>query len=624
MKIKLIFLSLLPVFALAESYQVSSPTKKINVDISISGNVIDIDLQENGKHILQTKTLQFSLDKHIVEGNWKVENAELRNVDESWKPVYGERSLVKDQYNELILSLESDVNRMQMQLAIRAYDQGVAFRYLFDELDFWNRKVTSENTQFLFDDDCITWVTDRAQGAYAATTLSNLKTSADRPQIVKVKEDVYVAIGEAGLVDYSRMKLQKSDHGLGIQSILTGKVDLDLANYITPWRYIMVAESPCKLVENNDFILNLNEPNQIKNTNWIKPGKVIREVTLTTAGGLACVDFAAKNGIEYIEFDAGWYGPEDDITSDASTITVDPKRSKGPLDLHAVIEYANQKEIGVILYVNMKALHNQLDQILPLYKKWGVKGLKFGFVDVGDQYATVWLHHAVRKAAKYELLVDIHDEYRPTGYSRTYPNLLTQEGIRGDEESPTLTQTVYTLFNRMIAGAGDYTNCYFADRVISKMGGRAAQLAKLIAIYSPWQFIYWYDRPIESPSRVGGAGSAESVITNDAITDFYCTIPTVWDDTKFLAGEMGVYAVLARRSGTNWYISVLNAGEKRKVDIPIAFIRKTKAATAKLYFQPSANEREVVEVKNLNLKNSETISIEVEGNSGCVLFIPDK
>jgi hypothetical protein len=270
------------------------------------------------------------------------------------------------------------------------------------------------------------------------------------------------------------------------------------------------------LVENNYFVLNLNEPNQIANTSWIKPGQVIREVTLTTAGSMASIDFAAENNIAYVLFDAGWYGAEEDVKSDATTVTVDPARSKGPLDLPKVIEYANSKGVGILVYVNKKALHQQLDEILPLYKKWGIKGVKYGFVNVGDQYATAWLHQAVRKAAKYGLMVDIHDEYRSTGYSRTYPNLLTQEGIRGDEESPSLDQAIYTLYNRMICGAGDYTNCYFAERVTEKMGGRAAQLAKLVAIYSPWQFVYWYDRPEKSPRRAGGAGSAESVIKTDA------------------------------------------------------------------------------------------------------------
>ena len=181
-------------------------------------------------------------------------------------------------------------------------------------------------------------------------------------------------------------------------------------------RLFRLSALPGKLVENNYFILNLNEPNQIANTSWIKPGQVIREVTLTTAGSMACIDFAAENNIAYVLFDAGWYGAEEDVKSDATTVTVDPARSKGPLDLPKVIEYANSKGVGILVYVNKKALHQQLDEILPLYKKWGIKGVKYGFVNVGDQYATAWLHQAVRKAAKYELIVDIHDEYRPTGY----------------------------------------------------------------------------------------------------------------------------------------------------------------------------------------------------------------
>ena len=251
--------------------------------------------------------------------------------------------------------------------------------------------------------------------------------------------------------------------------------------------------------------------------------------------------------------------------------------------MHQVIEYASSKGVGILVYVNMKALHNQLDEILPLYKKWGIKGVKYGFVDVGDQYSTAWLHHAVRMAAKYELMVDIHDEYRPTGYSRTYPNLITQEGIRGDEESPSVDQAIYTLYNRMICGAGDYTNCYFAERVSGKMGGLAAQFAKRVAIYSPWQFVFWYDRPQNAPSRAGGAGSAESIIKTDELTKFYCSIPVVWDDTRFYDGEMGKYAVVARRSASDWYISVLNAGDKRRIALPLNMLKEQSGYKATLY-----------------------------------------
>lgn len=603
------------------TFPLASPSDNMNAGIKVGRNNVEIDLFTNGEKVVTAKTLQFSLDENILKGDWRVIDQKRKSVDQTWQPVYGERSAVTDRYNEVELTFQSDQNRKEMVLCVRLYDEGVAFRYSFDKLDFWNRTLTGEKTQFLFEDDCMTWVTGNAQGAYTQTKLSALRGAGDRPQVIRINDHCFVAIGEAALVDYARMKLEKSDDGLGVQSILSGDVNLDLAGYSSPWRYVMVADHPGLLVENNYFILNLNEPNQIANTSWIKPGQVIREVTLTTAGALATVDFAKENNIAYVEFDAGWYGAEEDTASDATTVTVDPARSKGPLDLPKVIEYANSKDIGIIVYVNKKALHKQLDEILPLYQKWGIKGVKYGFVNVGDQYSTAWLHQAVRKAAKYGLMVDVHDEYRPTGYSRTYPNLITQEGIRGDEESPSLNQAVYTLYNRMICGAGDYTNCYFDNRVAEKMGGRAAQLAKRIAIYSPWQFIFWYDRPYKAPSRAGGAGSSESVIKVDECTKFYCSIPTVWDDTRFYGGDMDSYAVVARRSASDWYISVLNAGDTRQVTLPLDMLNGQSDYKAILYYQSPGKKKDVVSVKEIKLKGLETLTLNVEGNSGCVLYI---
>ena len=601
------------------SYPLTSPSKTLKAEVHIMDKSVWIDLYEKEDKVVDVKTLQLDLEQDILAGNWQVTNQTRNEVNQTWQSVYGERSLITDRYNNLQLTLRSDANQKEMTLNVRLYDEGLAFRYAFDKLDFWNQTLVNEKTQFLFKEDCKTWVTGMAQGAYSEKRLSTLSGAADRPQVIQVNDHRFVAIGEAALVDYSRMKLEKSETGFGVQSVLSGKVNLDLADYQSPWRYVMVAEHPGKLVEHNYFVLNLNEPNQIANTRWIKPGQVLREVTLTTAGSLACIDFAAENNIAYVLFDAGWYGAEEDMKSDATTVTIDPARSKGPLDLPKVIEYANSKGVGILVYVNKKALHQQLDEILPLYKKWGIKGVKYGFVNVGDQYATAWLHQAVRKAAKYELMVDIHDEYRPTGYSRTYPNLLTQEGIRGDEESPSLQQSVYTLYNRMICGAGDNTNCYFAERVTAKMGGRAAQLAKLVAIYSPWQFVYWYDRPEKSPRKAGGAGSAESVIKTDVATRFYNSIPTVWDDTRFMDGEMGDYAVVARRSGSDWYVSVLNAGEKKQVSVPLDFLKDVTTYNATLYYQAPGKKKDVVSIKTMKLQPS--LTLDVEANSGCVLHI---
>lgn len=617
---QLLILLLLPFAATAKDYSnLNSPSGKLTAQINIDSDHVTVNLN-SGQQSIKVQTLQFTTEKKIIEGDWQLIHQQYNTQNNTWQPVYGEQELITDHYNEVLLTFESKKNQKNMLLTVRLYDEGLAFKYTFNQLDFWNCVVTGEQTTFTFLSDCKVWASGNAQGAIGQTTLNQLKGTADRPLLIQMDNRHYAAVGEAALVDYARMKLKKGSQPNTIESVLSSKVNLCMAGYTTPWRYVMIGQTPGELVENNYFLLNLNEPNQIENTAWIKPGKVIREVTLTTAGGLACIDFAARNQIEYVEFDAGWYGPEDNKESDASTITVDPARSKGPLDLHKVIEYANQKDVGIIVYVNMKALAKQLDQILPLYKKWGIKGIKYGFVDVGDQYSTSWLHHAVRKAAKYELMVDIHDEYRPTGYSRTYPNLMTQEGIRGDEESPSLQQTVYTFFTRMIAGAGDYTNCFFAERVSAKMGGKAAQMAKAIIIYSPWQFVYWYDRPFNSPHKTGGAGSAETLIVEDKSTEFYRHLPTIWNESNVLTSELDKPLIVARRNGNDWYLGIINAGDKQEISIPFDFLKANKEYKANLYHQ-TANDlkKNHISIKTIDIKKS--LQLLLEANSGCVIHI---
>ncbi|MBN2290775.1 MAG: glycoside hydrolase family 97 catalytic domain-containing protein, partial [Pirellulales bacterium] len=389
----------------------------------------------------------------------------------------------------------------------------------------------------------------------------------------------------------------------------------------TPWRVVMTADSPGQLLENNDILLNLNDPCAIEDTSWIKPGKVLREVTLSTIGGKACVDFAVKHNLQYVEYDAGWYGHEYSGDADATTVTVDSKRSPGPLDLPEVIRYAKDRDIGIILYVNRRALERQLDEILPLYEQWGIKGVKYGFVNVGSQCWTSWLHEAVRKAARYRLMVDVHDEYRPTGYSRTYPNLMTQEGIGGDETSPSNEQTLNILFTRMIAGAGDNTICYYAKRV-AENATHAYQLAKAVCIYSPWQFLYWYDRPETSPPGKSGAGKTDARMGQEPEIEFFDAVPTVWDDTKVLSGKIGCFAVIARRSGKNWFVGCMNAKTPRMLEVPLSFLEKGKKYTAHIYsHDPNVATRTHVKIVRLPVDSTSVLKANLQGNDGQAIRI---
>lgn len=382
----------------------------------------------------------------------------------------------------------------------------------------------------------------------------------------------------------------------------------------------MVAESPGQLLEHNYLIQNLNAPTAISDLSWIKPGKVIRDGTLTTKGGKACIDFVSNHGMQYIEFDAGWYGPENDFASDASKVNLDIKRSKGPLDLKEVIQYGKEKNIGVILYVNRRALEQQLDTLLPLYQKWGVAGIKYGFVQVGDQKYTKWLHEAVKKTSEYHLIVDIHDEYRPTGFSRTYPNLLSQEGIRGDEESIPNSHTLTTMFTRMLAGAADNTVCYYADRVTSKMGSHASQLAKAVCLFSPLQFLYWYDIPPQAPEKQDGLWGKTNMIGNEPELEFFDNIPTVWEQTKVLYGKIGEYALIARKNADNWFIGGVNGEKSNSLTIKFDFLGPGKNYKVKIYSDdPAVNTRTHVRIDEIQVNSQSEYKVDLAANHGIAM-----
>ena len=443
-----------PIASAGEAFDLDSPGGKLAVSVQVDDEGQPTYRVTNGdKLIVADSCLGFDLkDGDPLTKGFRVVDTRRSNHDETWQPVYGERSEIRDHYKQLDIDLaDSQAPPRCVTLCFRAYDEGIAFCYDFPKQDGLGKfMIAGERTQFAFPEDFGCWPVYSAQGVYSHAKLSKVKPNCERPLVVQQADDVYVAVGEARLVDFARMRLQPDSSASNtLKAHLAGEVKCS-APMTTPWRFVMVGDSPGKLLEQNYLLQNLNDPCAIADTSWIKPGKVIREVTLTTVGGKACVDFAVRNGLQYVEYDAGWYGHEYDDASDATTVTVDPKRSPGPLDLQEVIRYAGERGIGIIVYVNRRALEKQLDEVLPLLRKWGIKGVKYGFVNVGSQQWTTWLHDAVRKAADHQLMVDIHDEYRPTGYERTYPNLMTQEGIGGDETSPSNEQTLTIAFTRML------------------------------------------------------------------------------------------------------------------------------------------------------------------------------
>ena len=578
----------------------------------------------NDQLVIADSSLGFAIkDAAPLHDGFEIVDVSRTSHDSTYSPVYAERKTIRDNYNQFVAELkEIRPPHRRLLLTFRAYNEGAAFCYSLPQQDaLKNFVISAEKTQFRFTSDHTAYAVYSAQGQYGKVPLSKIKNNCERPLTVQIDKGLFASIAEARLVDYARMRLSpEQDRPLTLVSSLHSEVNATVP-MTTPWRIIMLGRTPGELLERNYLLLNLNEPCAIKDTSWIKPGKVIREVTLTTTGGKACVDFAAEHNLQYVEFDAGWYGHEYSNDSDARTISVDPKRSKGPLDLHYIIEYAKQRGIGIILYVNRRALEHQLDEILPLYEKWGIKGVKYGFVQVGSQRWTAWLHEAVRKAAAHHLMVDVHDEYRPTGYSRTYPNLMTQEGIAGDETKPLNSLTLTILFTRMLAGAADNTICYYDGRV-DENASHAYQLAKSVCFYSPWQFLYWYDRPTSSPRRTGGAGGGRNVIGDEPELEFFDHVPTVWDDTKVIHGQIGQYAVLARQSGENWFIGCMNGNDQHTLDVPLDFLDKERRYTAHIYSDdPAVPTRTGVKISRSIVDSSSVLKVELPPRGGQAIRI---
>ena len=612
-----LFLVLVTEQGLAQNTTLTSPDKKLQVSFSTGHHIqslVSYNFLSQGDIVLAKANIGFEVND-LTSVEFSLSNTKRKSVTSKWQTVYGDRKVIPDNYNQLVFNFKAAKNPgIQLEVICRAYNEGFAFQY---KLYRKGETITLNNeysTFPLLENDSV-WTSDLAQSPIKAIKINDIKKEVERPLTIKINNHLFIALGEAALTNFARMKFVGKDTNT-LVSRLYGEV-ITKDSLVSPWRYVLAAKNPAGLLQKNYLLLNLNEPNKIENTSWIKPGKVIRESTLTTNGAINCIDFAAAHGIRYISFDAGWYGKEDSDTSDATRVSVDPARSKGPLDLQKVIAYGKQKNIGVILYVNRRALERQLDTLLPLYQSWGIKGLKFGFVQVGSQKWTTWLHEAVRKAAKYEMIVDIHDEYRPTGFSRTYPNLLTQEGIRGDEESPFTEHTITTLFTRCIAGAADNTICYFTNRV-DKMGSHVAQMAKAVCIYSPLQFLYWYDKPVTDSEKTGKEGEIQEVPE----LAWFNKLPTVWDETKVLEGDMENFATIVRRSGNNWFLGSLNGITPREVNWNCNFLDKGKKYTAVIYTDDSTmNTITKVNMRTITIDYHSKISLNVSARNGVAIHI---
>lgn len=615
----------------AEVYTVVSPNGKLKLNIrtidypNAKGELI-YDISYKGLPVI----LNSNMGINGWDNGFTIEKEEKTASNEIWKPVYGERSEIRDNYNQTIFTVKREGKDSKLHVVVRAYNEGIAFRYVFAERENatgYGRggdlmKITSDKTTFKVPEKTYCYLTYSAQGTVEFMPVKNWKGEAERPLTLKLDNGLYAALGEAVITDFCRTKFRVEN---GEENIIRSSMYDTVEEFATlemPWKVIMVAEKPTDLLANNDIYLNLNPESKIQNTNWIKPGKIIRVISLTTKDAKAAIDFAEKRKLQYIHFDAGWYGAETMMASDPRRYDrVDPDRSlANDLNLEEVTKYAKSKGIGVWVYVNQRALTDHLDEILPLYKSWGIAGIKFGFVNVGSFRWTTWLHDAVVKCAKYQIMVDIHDEYRPTGFTRTYPNLLTQEGVRGNEEFPDANNNTSLPFTRFLCGPADCTVCYFArkefkpnatneNRLLKNTPGH--QLATSVVFYSPLQFLYWYD----SPSDVLDVPELE----------FFDQLPTVWDDTKVLSGSIGESISIARRSGTKWFVGCMTNNEKRTIDLSFNFLDASKKYQVTIYTDGGEKVKTPthVKVEKMKVNSASKLKLDLLARGGCTMIVEE-
>jgi alpha-glucosidase len=392
-----------------------------------------------------------------------------------------------------------------------------------------------------------------------------------------------------------------------------------------PWRAFVIAGNDGQLVE-SDLVFRLGSPNRLTDTKWIKPGQVAWDwwnanniYGVDFRSGINnntykyYIDFASKNGIEYIILDEGWYK--------SGTVL----ESVPEINVPELCKYGESKNVGIILWVVWKTFWDKIDEAVALYEKWGVRGVKVDFMQRDDQKVVNFYYEAARKAADHHLLVDFHGAYKPDGFQRTYPNALTREGVRGMENDKwekniTPDHDVTLPFTRMVAGPMDFTpgaminmdkaNFYPQYTRPSSQGTRVHQMSMYVIYESPLQMLS------DSPSNY---------MKEQECTDFLVKVPVVWDDLKVLDAKVGDYLLLARRSGDDWFVGGMTDWSERKLELDLSFLPAGEYNIEE--FRDGINaDKYAQDYKHLksSVKSGDKLKIEMAPGGGWVAKISSK
>ena len=601
---------------MAKEVSVSSPDGTITVCVGVKDNKPYYSVSRGTTMIVTPSHLGFQLDGGLLGDNVRMIGKKTISKDETWQQVWGEEDTVRNHYNELTVTFEERVGKKeQMNVQFRVFNDGIGFRYILPHKKGDKYCIQDELTEITLAHDAKAWSiptnrTSYFEGLYTCDLLSR-KDTVCTPLTIEYEKDLYLAIHEAALEDYASINItpQLSSEGdaertVRLKTALTPwqsgvKVYCE-GETKSPWRTIIIAQTPGELMTSR-LMLNLNEPSKIEDTSWIEPGRYIgvwwsihkKQNTwemgpthgATTQNVKRYIDFAARHGFSGVlaeGWNQGWGRGE----------KISYLKPYPDFDIEAVCSYALSKGVRFIGHTetwgNAKLLEEQMDEAFAWYQKLGIRAVKTGYVGhlfdgkelPKSQYGIRHYRKVIETAAKYQIMIDNHEPAMPTGIQRTWPNLMTQEGVRGQEYNAwdvkggnPPAHTVTLPFTRCLAGPTDFTPAIFNFSEVVKgthpHSTLAKQLGEFVVIYSPLQM---------------AADAIENYEGQPALT-FIESCPTTWSKTLVPHAEIGKYVTVARkqRDGDSWFVGSITNEEARELDLKLDFLDGDKQYRAIIY-----------------------------------------
>lgn len=585
----------------------------------------------------------------LLGGPCEDTKVETRSIREEYTQFPGKRRAVVAHANEATIRLQEKAKPVrQWEVVLRAYDDGVAFRYRFlAHTEGADLTVAGERTRFALPKGTRAYAlplkgfTTSYESRYQPRPAAELP--ADKllglPLLLELAGGGWAAITEADVDEFAGMYLAPSD-----PSVLSARLS-PLPNepkvavrsplpHASPWRVVMFADRAGRLIE-SDLVLNLNKPSALRDVSWIKPGKttfpwwnsyVLDGVKFqpgqNTATHKHYLDFCATNGIEYHSLDGlgniAWYGGTIVPYTGAS-----PTKALPEIDLPEVLKYARAKGVRMRIWMHWRAAEKHMEQAFPLYKEWGVEGVMLDFMDRDDQEMNRFLRSAIKLAADNQLSITLHGVSKPTGLERTYPNLLTHEGVlnleynKWDQLGVPPEHEVTVPFTRMLAGPLDFHQGSF--RTVSPETFKPRDKAPLV-MGSPSRTLASY---VVYQNHLSMIADSPSAYTGHPALPVLVQIPTTWDDTRVVAEEVGQFVAIARRHGEGWHVGAMTDRKARTLKLPLKFLGSGRYA-AELWVDQAAAKHGLTR-REMTVTATEVLTIDLAALGGAYLkFIPVK